>query len=344
MSENSSEQRAAQLLQDVIEDAYLDQLEAELDQEHPVDSETFLENLTTGRLSAAELAAFREHQRSCLFCSEVAASLQDRCRIPWLSNEESETPISVPASADTTAAVMATGPGVAAPSDGGSAATLERAREQFASGERVGIQRPRAAIGRFFALAAAIVAVLLLALPGIRYYFRPAQLNSAFTTAALLSDYGLSKTTNSRDFSPVEVDERQAEVFRARLQAAAEDPVAVLNIAAEQLRNRQFDESRELIESVLRQRPEDPVVLNALGLVQTAMNESQTAADTFRRALATRPLFAPAALNLADLLLKQGQRDAARQVLSEVLPDAATAFDKQQLQRRLEALSGELQK
>jgi predicted Zn-dependent protease len=184
----------------------------------------------------------------------------------------------------------------------------------------------------------------LLALPGIRYYFRPAQLNSAFTTAALLSDYGLSKTTNSRDFSPVEVDERQAEVFRARLQAAAEDPVAVLNIAAEQLRNRQFDESRELIESVLRQRPEDPVVLNALGLVQTAMNESQTAADTFRRALATRPLFAPAALNLADLLLKQGQRDAARQVLSEVLPDAATAFDKQQLQRRLEALSGELQK
>lgn len=334
MSENSSEQRAADLLQDVIEDAYLDQLEAELDQEHPVDSEVFLEDLTTGRLSPQDLSAFRRHLAGCLFCNEVISALQDRCPMPWLSEDEpavAEQPVPAPA----VVPVQATG------------SALQRAREQFASPKPARTSSRGPWVSKQAVVVAAAAAVLLLALlPGIRRFFPPtgfqsAGLESAFTTAATFADYGLSSLVNARDLTPADTDEQRTQQLREQLQANPRDPAAMLNLAARLLQTRQLEESRELIESVLQQRPEDPEVLNALGLVQTAGGESRSAEETFRRAMGGRRFFGPAVLNLADLLVAQGRQDDAKQVLTQALTSSLSSADREQLERRIQRLSGE---
>ncbi|MFM7055765.1 MAG: tetratricopeptide repeat protein, partial [Planctomycetota bacterium] len=333
MSDHPSVQRAARLLHDILEDVCLDQLDAELDEEHPTDSDEFIADLTAGRLSAESLANFRQHLRGCLLCSDVIDNLREHYPLTELQEPEQEDldgRMDAPAGTGVprVQAVASVTPAVTPPP-----ATLEQARVLLATVRPADppMRAVKSGLQRTIAVLAAIAAVLVL-VPFLRVLLQPGPLPSTFSTVATLSQFGLTSDVRGRDLTPDETELRKAETLRTELGQQPANPVARLNLAAQLLVNRQLEESRELIEAVLETRPQDPEVLNALALVQVASHEPQTAILTLQKAFAVKPLFAPAALNLADLLVEQNRSDEAVAVLRQALQRPLAAGVKEQLQ------------
>jgi len=338
MSDNPTVKQAAKLLHDILEDVCLDQLESELDEEHPTDSDEFIADLTTGRLSAEALANFRQHLRGCLLCNDVIDNLRELYPLTELQepedlDEQTDTPVEttlpeVPTLASATTAV--TPP----------PATLEQARVLLATVRPANPpkQSVKSGFQRTIAVLAAIAAVLVL-MPALRFLLQPGPLQSTFTTVATLSQFGLTSDVRGRDLTPDQTELRKAESLRTELSQQPSNPVAQLNLAAQLLVNRQLEEARELIEKVLETRPEDPEVLNALALVQVASQEPQTAILTLQKAVAVNPPFAPAALNLADLLVERNRSEEAVTVLQQALQRPLAAGVKELLQKRLDSLT-----
>ena len=343
MSDNPSVQHAARLLQNILEDVYLDQLESELDEEHPTDSDEFIADLTSGRLSAEALADFRQHLRGCLLCNDVIDNLRECYPLTEL-NEDDELDEETAAPAGTLSALVLPVPSIttaaAVPPDTPEPATLEQAREILANIRQTNPpkQTIKSGVPRAIAVLAAIAAVLVL-VPALRVLLQPGPLQSTFSTVANLSQFGLTSDVRGRDLTPDEAETRKAETLRTELKQQPEDPVARLNLAAQLLTNRQLDEARTLIEAVLETRPQDPQVLNALALVQIASGEPQTAILTLEKAVAVSPLFAPAALNLAELLVERNRSEEAVAVLRQALQRPLTAGGREQLQKRLDSLT-----
>jgi tetratricopeptide (TPR) repeat protein len=196
----------------------------------------------------------------------------------------------------------------------------------------------RSGVQRTIAVVAAIAAVLVL-FPALRILLQPGPLQSTFSTVATLAQFGLTSDVRGRDLTPDETETRRAEILRTELEQQPKDPVARLNLAAQLLTNRQLDEARALIQAVLETRPQDPQILNALALVQIAAEEPQTAILTLQKAVAFNPLFAPAAFNLADLLVEQNRPEEAITVLRQALQRPLPADAREQLRKRLDALS-----
>jgi cytochrome c-type biogenesis protein CcmH/NrfG len=331
MSDQPSVQRAARILHDILEDVYLDQLESELDDEHPTDSDEFIADLTTGRLSADALASFRQHLRGCLLCNDVIDNLREHYPLTELTalQDDQDLPIA-----------SVTPVAVTTPADTTPPATLEQARQMLVTMRQSEPpkRRIKSGVQRTIAVAAAIAAVLVL-VPALRILLQPGPLQSTFSTVATLAQFGLTSDVRGRDLTPDATETRRAEILRTELAQQPEDPVARLNLAAQLLTNRQLDEARALIEAVLETRPQDPQVLNALALVQIAAEEPQTAILTLQKAVAVNPLFAPAVFNLADLLVEQNRPEEAVTVLRQALQRPLSADASEQLRRRLDALS-----
>ena len=325
MSDQPSVQRAARMLHDILEDVYLDQLDSALDDEHPTDSDEFIADLTTGRLSTEALADFRQHLRECLLCNDVIDNLREHYPLTELTALQDEQEL--PAAAAT-------------PADSAPAATLEQARQMLVTMRQTDPPKRmiRSGVQRTIAVVAAIAAVLVL-FPALRILLQPGPLQSTFSTVATLAQFGLTSDVRGRDLTPDETETRRVEILRTELEQQPEDPVARLNLAAQLLTNRQLDEARALIEAVLETRPQDPQVLNALALVQIAAEEPQTAILTLQKAVAFNPLFAPAAFNLADLLVEQNRPEEAITVLRQALQRPLPADAREQLRKRLDALS-----
>ncbi|HAV33314.1 MAG TPA: hypothetical protein DCX79_15005 [Planctomycetaceae bacterium] len=332
MSTNTPEQQSANLLKNILEDVWLDKIEDELEQEHPVDSELFLDALTAGRLGAPQLQEFRQHLRGCLLCSEVVSDLRTVYTMPWLPSDLAEDSEAEGMSA----AELST---AAAPPVQAGAEFLQQAREQLSMRSRPAASGAgrRLGLGRTVAVVAGMAAALLLLVPGLRTLVQPAVTPSAFATLATLADFGLGQgPAGSRDLT--EEGRQQIQQQRTVLERIPTDPTARLNLAATLLQNRQLDEARTLIQAVLQIRPQDPQVLNALALVQVASDEPRTAILTLQQAVAISPLFAPAALNLAVLLNDQGRPEEARAVLSEALQSVLSDGDRLRLQQQLDGL------
>lgn len=343
MSDNPSVQRAARLLQNILEDVCLDQLETELDEEHPTDSDEFIADLTTGRLSAAALADFCQHLQGCLLCGDVVDSLREHYPLTELIDEQDADLTDTPPA--TVVPHIRTEPAGSTartqPASDTPPGSLEQARQLLTTIRRNETPGPttRFSIQRTIAVVAAIAAVLVL-VPALQVMLQPEPMLSTFSTLATLADFGLTSDVRGRDLTlPGETEIRRAETLRTELEQQPDDPIARLNLAAQLLTNRQLDEARTLIEAVLENRPRDPGILNALALVQIASNESQTAILTLQKAVAATPLFAPAVLNLADLLVERQQSAEAVSVLRQALQRPLPTTDRERLQKRLDALS-----
>ena len=343
MSDNPTVQRAARLLQNMLEDVCLDQLEMELDEEHPTDSDEFIADLTTGRLTPGALADFRQHLRGCLLCGDVVDSLREHYPLTELTDEhdadlENTSPATVVPliSNEPSISTAATLPASETP-----AGSLEQARQLLTTIRRNESTGPatRFRLQRTIAVVAAIAAVLVL-VPALRVMLQPEPMLSTFATVATLADFGLTSDVRGRDLTPPgETETRKAETLRTELQQQPDDPIARLNLAAQLLKNRQLDEARTLIEAVLENRPGDPTILNALALVQIASNESQTAILTLQKAVESKPLFTPAVLNLADLLVERQQSAEAVSALRQALQSPLPTDERELLKKRLDSLS-----
>jgi len=74
-----------------------------------------------------------------------------------------------------------------------------------------------------------------------------------------------------------------------------------------------FDEALGAANALQRRNPRDPATYNLKGAIFLGKKDVPAAREQFERALQVDPAFAPAALNLAALELRDGNEDAARQ-------------------------------
>lgn len=330
MNTNPSEKLAAELFRRSLQKTQLEILEQQLDQQHPVDSEDFLEDLTTGRLSQKSLLEFRSHLETCVLCSDVVAALRDQHPMPWLDG--GQLPQANPAQNQNARASSA-------------ASALELARERLAPlPGNTPSTRPAvtSSLKRTVALIAAVAAAVLILTPAVRTLLQPAGIPSTFATLTSLADFGLATSQKSID-SPEPVADFTAVTDRRReLKNNPASPVAKLNLAAALLQARLPADAKVLVREVLETQPGNPEALNALGLICAAQNNYRDAAEAFQQAAASDRLFTPATLNLADVLLSDGQRPQAIAVLTEaLLKTGLAATDKARLQQRLDSLTAQ---
>jgi hypothetical protein len=110
--------------------------------------------------------------------------------------------------------------------------------------------------------------------------------------------------------------------YRASLQRDPADPDAQAHLGQCLLRQKRFAEAKPLLEAVLRQDPKHDYghTLMALAETQTALGDVAAARQSWQRVLAHNS-YARARVQYAELLLAQGEREAAHRELQEVLSD-----------------------
>ncbi|NBC11798.1 MAG: PEP-CTERM system TPR-repeat protein PrsT [Gammaproteobacteria bacterium] len=128
-------------------------------------------------------------------------------------------------------------------------------------------------------------------------------------------------------------------------EALALDP---LNRTAQLLRikllleQQRMDQALALATTLADARPNNPQVLNALGLAQLGVNDATAARQSFRAALDAAPAFPDAALNLARLSLRDGDPKGARTLLEEVVAAAPAHVEATLALAELDASGGDL--
>ncbi len=332
MSTNPADNPKEQFIQALIADMS-EQMQLSLHNgPHPIDDQDFVAELVMNQLSATQLRDFQSHVAGCLYCYAQLSDLRGEYQMPWLEAvEQAEDAVSQDDDVmqdDVTSDPLLVG---SAPSRTLSAQQL---RSQLLTAAPVPPATGQRSTRRVLTVVAAIAAALLVLVPGLRTLRSSGGVESTFVAVATLSDYGLSSLSSSRDLDPKPEDVERADRLQQLLQESPEDAASKLNLAAQLLQNRRLEQAQTLIEDVLRERPDDPQVLNALGLVQVATEQPLTAIETFRRAVNARPVFVPAVLNLADMLNQQQRGAEAQEVLRAAILQV-TGDEQARLQQKL---------
>lgn len=103
---------------------------------------------------------------------------------------------------------------------------------------------------------------------------------------------------------------------------------------------KKLPDAERMIRAALRQRPEDPAIIDSLGWVLFQQGEYSAARQALERAAQLAPEAAEIRLHLAACLWELGEVDAARQTFAEAL-DKAGASEKDALQARWRRLTAE---
>jgi putative PEP-CTERM system TPR-repeat lipoprotein len=83
--------------------------------------------------------------------------------------------------------------------------------------------------------------------------------------------------------------------------------------------NKEFDKALGIISRMLKEKPDDPVVLNLRGVTQRAQGKAPEARASFQAALTADPDYLPAAQNLSRMDMQSNNYDAAESRFAEVL-------------------------
>ncbi len=112
-------------------------------------------------------------------------------------------------------------------------------------------------------------------------------------------------------------------VLRDKLETEPEFHEGRFVLANELLNRAQYDDALEVARSLADRLPDNPVPLNLQGRILKAMGDPEGARDAYRKSLERDPGFAPAAVNLALMMLDEGQLDKAREGFESVLEKRA---------------------
>ena len=96
--------------------------------------------------------------------------------------------------------------------------------------------------------------------------------------------------------------------------------------------------AKTLAEEALRQRPNDPSVLDTLGWVHFRLGDSRQARGLIEQALAAAPDADVLNYHLGAVLLKQGQKDEAREKLKKSLQEEGAFPGRPEAEKMLKDL------
>lgn len=121
--------------------------------------------------------------------------------------------------------------------------------------------------------------------------------------------------------------EEASAAYLRSLELAPGDPRVMAAVASFETRRGNATRARELYDAALRLRPGDPGVHSDLALLLDSMQLVDEAIAHCRAAIETDPAFVPARLNLATLLFRRGDFDAAAEQLQQVVRDSPRNFE-----------------
>ncbi len=98
-----------------------------------------------------------------------------------------------------------------------------------------------------------------------------------------------------------------------------DDAELALNLAGLLIERQQWAEALQLLQGALTQMPDNPEILNNLGLARAGLGQREQAEAAYRAALARDPRSVKIYNNLVKTLLEAGRRDAARDVVEQGL-------------------------
>jgi tetratricopeptide (TPR) repeat protein len=101
-----------------------------------------------------------------------------------------------------------------------------------------------------------------------------------------------------------------------------------------------FREAEAAIEALLQHHPEDPGLLNNLGIAAQRSGDEEAALRAFSRAVAADPGYVKARLNYGRLLLSRGERGAAAEHLEAVSREAPDSPLGEEAERLLQSSGG----
>jgi putative PEP-CTERM system TPR-repeat lipoprotein len=119
----------------------------------------------------------------------------------------------------------------------------------------------------------------------------------------------------------------EARTAYAKLLELEPDNPQVLNNFALALQQQNPQQARQYAEKALSLAPDNAAVMDTLGLVLLAQGDTQRALELLRKASQLQPLEREIRYHLAKALVKDGQKDDARQLLRRALADKTAAFE-----------------
>ena len=105
--------------------------------------------------------------------------------------------------------------------------------------------------------------------------------------------------------------EHGVQVLESAAQNTANNIQADLSLIAVHMNKREPEKAKAALETLLQKQPDNPVAHNMKGLVLMASRDNEGARKSFERALELQPTFFPAAANLAQMDVRQGNQKAA---------------------------------
>jgi putative PEP-CTERM system TPR-repeat lipoprotein len=85
------------------------------------------------------------------------------------------------------------------------------------------------------------------------------------------------------------------------------------------LNRNELDKAQAAADTLAKKQPDNPLTYNLVGLVKLVKKDQGGARDSFERALRLQPTYFPAARNLANLDMRDGKPDAAKQRYEAIL-------------------------
>ena len=126
-------------------------------------------------------------------------------------------------------------------------------------------------------------------------------------------------------------EEQEAETTLAEaVSEGGKDHKATQTLALMHLQRKQYSKALEAIDVLEERRPEDPVSHTLKGAAYLGVNDLVNARKSFERAFELQPNSGPAALNLAQIDLREQKSEAARKRFQDVL-----AVDENNVQAQL---------
>jgi putative PEP-CTERM system TPR-repeat lipoprotein len=122
----------------------------------------------------------------------------------------------------------------------------------------------------------------------------------------------------------------EARAAYTKLLELAPDNPEVLNNFALALQQQNPQQARQYAEKALTLAPDNAAVLDTLGLILLDQGDTQRALELLRKASQQQPKEREIRYHLAKALVKDGQKDEARQVLRRILADKTAAFESRQ--------------
>lgn len=126
------------------------------------------------------------------------------------------------------------------------------------------------------------------------------------------------------------------QTYERALDLRADDPEANYGLGMVYAQNDDTARAEEYLQRALRLRPEYPEALNNLGILYLRTQRRNQAVANFEEAIRVAPDFDQAYLNLARVQAIEGDREKAREVLSELLKRHPDNVSAQQLLRELQ--------